>query len=69
MTKPGEKLLRPLHRQRRRRRTRAVVLSSDALAAHFGIASTELEDFMIDRGLPFHKDSRGELWASVETTR
>ena len=28
--------------------------------------SSELEDYLIDHGLPFHKDSCGNLWASCE---
>jgi hypothetical protein len=60
-----EKLLRPLHRQRQRRRTRAIVLSSAGLAAYYEVEVATLEDFLQAQALPYHKDSRGEIWASI----
>jgi len=60
------KLLRPLHRQRRRRQTRFIVLGNDDLAAHFSVPLCELQAHMERHNLPFHKDSRGNMWASCE---
>ncbi len=60
-----EKLLRPLHRQRTRRRARATVLASERLAEHFDIDVVNLEAYMHKHNLAFHKDSRGEIWASI----
>ena len=63
------KLLRPLHRQRTRRRNHFQVLGSDQLASHFGVAREHLEEELRALGVAFHKDSRGELWASIEMPR
>ena len=41
------------------------ILSSEELAQHFGIAVERLESHLIGLNIPFHKDSTGELWASV----
>ena len=65
MSKPTEKLLRPLHRRRTRRRSRAVVLGGNELAAHYQVPLAELETFLTEHTMKYHKDSRGELWASV----
>ena len=61
-----KKLLRPLHRQRTRRRHRVSVLSSAELAEHFAIEIGQLERFLGTEGVAYHKDSQGELWATVE---
>jgi hypothetical protein len=60
------KLLRPLHRQRTRRRSRALVLNGDDLAAHFGVARKDLQNHLDAKQIPYHLDSRGEIWASIE---
>ncbi len=60
------KLLRPLHRQRTRRRTRFIVLGNEDLAAHHGVRAKDLEAYLLRKGLPFHKDSCGNIWASCE---
>jgi hypothetical protein len=59
------KLLRPLHRQRTRRVARSRVLNSAELALHFDTVQAGLEGYLIEHHIPFHKDSRGEIWASV----
>ena len=58
------KLLRPLHRQRTRRRATHTVLGNEDLAAHYGVRLSDLEQHLISHDLPFHKDSRGNIWAS-----
>lgn len=64
------KLLRPLHRQRTRKRQRLRVLNSDELVAHFGLASPEsLATYLTERRLPYHRDSRGIIWASIEASK
>ena len=63
------KLLRPLHRQRTRRRARAVVLSTDALAEHFDIPAEKLELYLKSHAMPYHKDSTGELWMSINVDK
>ena len=60
------KLLRPLHRQRTRRRTKLTVLGNEDLAAHYCVTLHELEAHLLNSNLPFHKDSRGNIWASCE---
>jgi len=42
------------------------VLGNEDLAAHYCVRHDELEAFLIAKGLPFHKDSCGNLWASCE---
>lgn len=61
-----KKLIRPLHRQRTRRRNKAVVLNSIELCDHFAISLEDLEVLLRREGVHFHKDSQGEIWASVE---
>lgn len=60
------KLLRPLHRQRTRRRLRYTVLGNEDLAAHHEVSLPALESHLLQQGLPYHKDSRGNIWASCE---
>ena len=60
------KLLRPLHRQRARRRNRVHVLGNEDLAAYYCVPFSELEAYLLKHHLPFHKDSCGNLWASCE---
>jgi hypothetical protein len=59
------KLLRPLHRQRTRRRSTARVLDEHELAAELAIPLQDLEANLISQGIAYHKDSRGRIWASV----
>ena len=59
------KLLRPLHRQRTRRRTTARVLDEQELAAEFDTSVEALEARLISEGIAFHKDSQGRIWASL----
>ena len=61
-----KKLLRPLHRQRTRRRTQFTVLGNEDLAAYHCVRLSELESYLISHGKPFHKDSCGNIWASCE---
>lgn len=61
-----KKLLRPLHRQRQRRRSRATVLDSKELAAHFDVPIDAVEDHLRKLDLNFHKDSQGVIWASLD---
>lgn len=58
------KLLRPLHRQRKSRPIKFEVLGNQDLAAFHGVQLADLEDHLQRQGLPFHKDSCGNLWAS-----
>lgn len=60
------KLLKPLHRQRTRRRNKFHVLGNQDLAAYYCVSLSELEDYLVEHGLPFHKDSCGNLWASCK---
>ncbi len=60
------KLLRPLHRQRTRRRNRFTVLGNEDLAAYYGVSRQALEAYLERNKLPFHKDSCGNIWASCE---
>lgn len=63
------KLLRPLHRQRTRRRSRLTVLGNEDLASHYCVHRNELERYLQHRQIPFHKDSAGNVWASCERER
>jgi len=61
-----KKLLRPLHRQRTRRRAKITVLGNEDLAAYLSVLPAELEAHMRANSLPFHKDSCGNIWASCK---
>jgi hypothetical protein len=63
------KLVRPLHRQRTRKRNEFQVLSGEALASHFEVSRANLEAYLDAAGIAYHKDSRGELWASIAKRR
>jgi hypothetical protein len=56
--------LRPLHRQRGRRRPAQPVRNSRELAAALGCPHAELEAELQRKGIRYHKDSSGELWSS-----
>ncbi len=58
------KLLRPLHRQRTRRTTRATVLNRSEVASLLEIDGAEVETYLCTQGIGFHRDSRGEIWVS-----
>lgn len=60
------KLVRPLHRQRRRRRARWQVLNAAELSERFGVPLHELETTLVSQGIDFYKDSQDNIWASVE---
>jgi len=57
--------LRPLHRQRTRRRATRSVLDENELAHHFGVALTELKAALERAGWDYHEDAAGRFWASV----
>ena len=61
------KLLRPLHRQRSRRRNKSRILNTEDLLVLLDVEREDLEAYLNARRLPFHKDSRGELWLSTFT--
>ena len=61
------KLLRPLHRQRTRRRNKARILNSEDLLLLLEVDREDLEAYLNARRLPFHKDSCGEIWLSTFT--
>ena len=60
------KLLRPLHRQRTRRHNRLTVLGNEDLAAYYCVRLGDLEPYLRQHQIPFHKDSIGNVWASCE---
>ena len=66
-TSRSVKLLRPLHRQRTRRRNKARILNSKDLLLLLEIEREDLEAYLNARRLPFHKDSCGEIWLSTFT--
>jgi hypothetical protein len=41
------------------------ILGSEELARHFDVTIKELENHLSIQNVPFHKDSNGNLWASV----
>lgn len=52
---------------RRIRPARKKILNSEELAQHFDVKITELESYLTEQNVPFHKDSNNELWASLLT--
>ena len=61
---PQDKLLRPLHRRRTKRKVRAQVLNSEELCAAFNVSRAQLVEHLQSSDVPFHIDSQGEIWAS-----
>ena len=61
----NEKLLRPLHRQRSRRRKRIEVVGRQDLAERYDISPEEVEAHLSQLGIAFHKDSNGGVWCSL----
>ena len=59
------KLLRPLHRRRKTRRQTNQVMTSAELCAHFCLPRHQLEGHLTANHFTFHKDSQGEIWASL----
>jgi hypothetical protein len=41
------------------------ILGSEELARHFDVKIEALENHLSTQNIPFHKDSNGDLWASV----
>ena len=61
-----EKLLRPLHRQRQRRRTKFQVLNRAELATWLDVPASAVEGHLEKLGIAYHADSNGEIWASID---
>ena len=59
------KLLRPLHRQRTRRRSTARVLDQSELAERFGVELADLKEHLEHQGVRYHMDGQSRLWASI----
>jgi len=53
------------HRTRRRRLTSAAVLGRLELAEMLDCPPELVEQTLIERGTPYHKDSTGEIWTSA----
>ena len=41
------------------------ILDSEELTRHFNVKIEALETYLTHQNIPFHKDSNGDLWASV----
>ena len=52
--------------KRRIRAGQRVIMQRQELCAHFGIDNDKLETLLLERELPFHKDSNGQIWASID---
>jgi hypothetical protein len=52
--------------KRRIRAGQRTIMQSQELCAHFGIDNDKLEALLLERKLPFHKDSNGQIWASID---
>lgn len=57
--------LRPLHRQRTRRRAPVRILDQRELAEHFRVDESELKQALKAAGWRYHEDAAGQLWASM----
>lgn len=60
--------LRPLHRQRSRRRTPVAVFNHEELAARLEVTVDEVKAKLVELGWSFHEDSGGNLWATPQDT-
>jgi hypothetical protein len=56
--------IRPLHRRRKGRRKRVLVLNQNELAELLKVSLTELPTTLNDLGWRYHRDSVGALWAT-----
>ena len=52
--------------KRRIRARQRVIMQSRELCALFDIDNDKLEALLLERKLPFHKDSNGQIWASID---
>ena len=52
--------------KRRIRAGQRVIMQSRELCALFDIDDDKLEALLLERKLPFHKDSNGQIWASID---
>mgnify|MGYP001368018374 FL=1 len=52
--------------KRRIRAGQRVIMQRQELCAHFGIDNDKLEALLVEQELPFHKDSNGQIWASID---
>ena len=52
--------------KRRIRAGQRVIMQRQELCAYFGIDNDKLEALLLERELPFHKDSSGQIWASID---
>ena len=60
--------LRPLHRQRNRRRKRVSVLNHTELAERLQVPLEDVKAKLAELGWPCHEDSGGNLWATPQDT-
>ena len=52
--------------KRRIRAGQRTIMQSQELCAHFEVDHDEIEALLLERKLPFHKDSNGQIWASID---
>ena len=52
--------------KRRIRAGQRIIMQRQELCAHFVIENDKLEALLLERELPFHKDSNGQIWASSD---
>lgn len=52
--------------KRRIRAGQRIIMQRQELCAHFVIENDKLEALLLERELPFHKDSNGQIWASID---
>ena len=52
--------------KRRTRTKRRHIMQSTELCEYFGVDLSELEAVLRAKGLPYHKDSNLQIWASIE---
>lgn len=64
-SRPPDRLIRPLHRQRGRHRT-VRVLGEEELTDLLGVSAAELTDRLDGIGWRYHVDSAGRVWASEQ---
>ena len=52
--------------KRRIRAGQRIIMQRQELCAHFAIENDKLEALLLERELPFHKDSNGQIWVSID---
>ena len=49
-----------------KKKSRRKIFQGSELCAHFGVEPKTLEEYLEQMSIRFHKDSNGDIWASIK---